>query len=197
MNFEIDTLFIAAQAIGFVATGIGIASYQAKRRYTLLVMQTTSNMMWLIHYLMLGSLSAVFANLIGIIRNIVYSFRGKYKFVESKLVPAAAIAACLITGIFTYNGPFDTLPIIGMMLASVAFYIEDEKIIRYISIFIALSWITFGIYARSIASVVSDGMTLISVIVAIFRYRNFEIYDKTTFARNDMKDDSVLSENEK
>ena len=179
-NYELDVTFAVAQAIGFAATGIAIYSFQAKKRITMLSMQTMANLMWMIHYLLLGSLSAVFANLIGTLRNIVYGFRGKYKFADSKIVPAVSIIAFVISGILTYTNPFDILPMMAMVLASIAFFIKDEKTIRYISVFIAVSWLTFGVYAGSVASIVSDGSTLISIIIAILRYRNIEIYEKNT-----------------
>ena len=177
---EMDAMFAIAQAIGFVAMGIAIYSFQAKHRVTMLAMQTVSNLLWMTHYLMLGSMSAVFANLIGTARNVIYGFRGKYKFADSKIVPAISILVFLFTGIMTYETPFDILPTFAMVCASIAFFIKDEKMIRYISVFIALPWLVFGIYAGSIASIVSDGSTLISIIIAIFRYRNFEIYETST-----------------
>jgi len=179
-NVEINAMFAIAQAIGFVATGIAIYSFQAKKRITMLTMQTVSNLMWMAHYLMLGSLSAVFANLLGTVRNVIYGLRGKYKFADSKIVPAISIIAFVISGVFTYTNPFDILPTLAMVFASIAFFVKDEKLIRYISVFIAVSWLTFGIYAGSVASIVSDGSTLISIIIAIIRYRNFEIYENTT-----------------
>ena len=177
---EMDAMFAVAQAIGFVAMGIAIYSFQAKHRITMLTMQTVSNLLWMTHYLMLGSMSAVFANLIGTVRNVIYGFRGKYKFADSKIVPAVSIIVFVISGIMTYTGPFDILPTFAMVFASIAFFIKDEKMIRYISVFIALPWLTFGIYAGSIASIVSDGSTLISIIIAIFRYRKFELYESST-----------------
>lgn len=173
-------MFAIAQAIGFVAMGIAIYSFQAKHRITMLTMQTAANLLWMVHYLMLGTASAVFANLIGTVRNVIYGFRGKYKFADSKIVPAVSIIVFVISGIMTYTGPFDILPTFAMVCASIAFFIKDEKMIRYISVFIALPWLTFGIYAGSIASIVSDGSTLVSIIIAIFRYRKFEIYESTT-----------------
>jgi hypothetical protein len=175
-----DAMFAIAQAIGFVAMGTAIYSFQARRRITMLSLQTVSNLLWMTHYLMLGSTSAVFANLIGTVRNVIYGFRGKYKFADSKLVPAISIIVFLISGVMTYSGPFDILPTFAMVFASIAFFIKDEKMIRYISVFIALPWLTFGIYAGSIASIVSDGSTLLSILIAIFRYRKFEIYESTT-----------------
>ena len=179
-NIEIDLTFIIAQAVGFVATGIAIYSFQAKHRVTMLTMQTTSNLLWMVHYLMLGSLSAVFANFIGTVRNIIYGFRGKYKFADSKIVPAVSIVAFIISGIFTYTNPFDILPTLAMIFASIAFFVKEERLIRGISVFIAISWLTFGFYAGSIAGIVSDGSTLISIIIAMIRYRDFRIYEKTT-----------------
>ena len=174
-----DAMFAIAQAIGFVAMGIAIYSFQAKHRVTMLAMQTVSNLLWMTHYLMLGSMSAVFANLIGTVRNVIYGFRGKYKFADSKIVPAISIIVFLITGVMTYTTPFDILPTFAMVCASIAFFIKDEKMIRYISVFIALPWLVFGIYAGSIASIVSDGSTLLSIIIAILRYRNFGIYESS------------------
>lgn len=175
-----DAMFAIAQAIGFVAMGIAIYSFQARHRITMLAMQTVSNLLWMVHYLMLGTPSAVFANLIGTVRNVIYGFRGKYKFADSKIVPAISIIVFVISGIMTYTGPFDILPTFAMVCASIAFFIKDEKMIRYISVFVALPWLTFGIYAGSIASIVSDGSTLVSIIIAIFRYRKFELYESTT-----------------
>ncbi len=177
---EMDAMFAIAQAIGFVAMGIAIYSFQARHRITMLAMQTVSNLLWMVHYLMLGTPSAVFANLIGTVRNVIYGFRGKYKFADSKIVPAISIIVFVISGIMTYTGPFDILPTFAMVCASIAFFIKDEKMIRYISVFVALPWLTFGIYAGSIASIVSDGSTLVSIIIAIFRYRKFELYESTT-----------------
>lgn len=180
-NYEITVMFVIAQAVGFVATGIAIYSFQAKHRITMLTMQTVSNLLWMMHYLILGnSLSAVFANLIGTTRNVIYGMRGKYKFADSKIIPAFYIAAFIISGIFTYTGPIDILPTLAMVCASIAFFVKEEKLIRYISVLIAISWLSFGIYHGSIASIVSDGSTLVSIIIAIIRYGSFGIYEKHT-----------------
>ena len=178
---EIDALFIIAQSVGFIALGIAMLSFQAKRRITMLSMQTVSNLLWMLHYLLLGNImSAVIANLIGIVRNIIYGLRGKYKFADSKIIPIASIIAFLISGVFTYTNPFDILPTLAMVFASIAFFVKEERIIRYISVLVGVCWLTFGIYAGSIAGIISDGSTLISIIIAIIRYRNFDIYEATT-----------------
>jgi hypothetical protein len=173
-------MFIIAQAVGFIATGVAIASFQAKKRINMLLMQTVSNLLWMAHYFMLGSLPATFAFLIASTRNVVYGFRGKYKFADSKAVPALYIVAFIISGAITYETPLDILPTLGMVCASIAFFVKEEKLIRYISVLIALSFFSFGVYQGSIASIFAEGSTLISIIVAMIRYGGFEKYEKET-----------------
>ncbi len=179
-NYELSTVFIIAQVVGFIATGVAIASFQAKRRINMLMMQTVSNLLWMAHYFMLGSLPATFAFLIGATRNIIYGFRGKYKFADSKMIPAFYIVAFIVSGILTYETPLDILPTVGMVFASIAFFVKDERVIRYISVLIAISFFSFGVYQGSFASIVSDGSTLISIVIAMIRYRGFDQYEKNT-----------------
>lgn len=194
-NYELSVMFIVAQVVGFIATGISIASFQAKKRINMLIMQTVSNFLWMTHYFMLGSLPATFAFLIASTRNVVYGLRGKYKFADSKAVPALYIVAFIISGVITYETPLDILPTLGMVCASIAFFVKEEKLIRYISVLIALSFFSFGIYQGSIASIFAEGSTLASIIIAMIRYGGFEKYEKETprFVEDDRE---TLSESE-
>ncbi len=168
---DIDTVFIIAQIIGFFAMGFAIGSYQLKNRVSIILAQNFSNAFWVIQYLLLGAYSAVVVNVIAIIRNAVYSLRGKYKFADSIWVPVFSAVAFIISGIFTYETPFDILPCVAMVLASFAFFMKNEVYIRYLSLTVAAPWVVFSAYSGSIAGVLSDSITFISIIVAIIRYR--------------------------
>lgn len=174
LGLKIDALFVAAQLVGFLATGMGVASYQTKHRSNIIIRQIIANTGWIIHYLMLGSYSAVVANSIGTVRNILYSFRGKYKFADSKLIPTISIIIFVISGAITYKDAFDILPTFAMIVASIALYIKDEKIIRYLSILLPVSWLLYAIRHFSIAGVISESLVLISVVVSIVRYHGME-----------------------
>ena len=174
---EIDLIFVIAQIVGFVATVFGIISFQSRLRKKIILYQIFANSLWIIHYLLLGSMAAVAANAVGTARNIVYSMGDKYKFARSKAVPVIAIAVFIIMGVLTYTSPFDILPTAAMVVASIAFFVKDEKWIRYMSLVISASWFVFGISVRSLASFISDGFILISIIIAIWRYREIKIYE--------------------
>ncbi len=169
---DIDAVFIIAQLIGFCAMGFAIVSYQMRKRISIIIVQNFSNVFWVVQYILLGAYSAVVVNIIAIVRNAVYSMRGKYKFADSIFVPAVASSAFILSSIFTYETPFDILPCIAMVIASFAFFMKNEVYIRYLSLAVALPWIVYGAYSGSIAGVLSDSITFISIIVAIVRYRN-------------------------
>ena len=168
---DIDIMFIIAQVIGFMAMGFGISAYQMRKRASIIAMQNITNIFWIVQYLLLGAYSAVFVNAIAIVRNAVYSLRGKYKFADSIWIPIISATAFVISGFFTFKTVFDILPIIAMILASFAFFMKDEMHIRYLSIFVAVPWIIFSIYSGSIAGALADSITLVSIIVAIIRYK--------------------------
>ena len=177
MNFgDYGPLYIVAQLIGFVAMFFSLISFQAKTRGGIIALQILSNSILVVQYFLLGYstgevyYSAVVANFIGLFRNAIYSMRGKWKIARSKAVPAIAILLFIVSGIFTYKTPFDILPIFSMCVSSIAFFMREERLIRYLSVLVILPWVVYSIYAGNIASIISDSLNLISVIIAILRF---------------------------
>ena len=177
MNFgDYGPLYIVAQLIGFVAMFFSLISFQAKTRGGIIALQILSNSILVVQYFLLGYstgevyYSAVVANFIGLFRNAIYSMRGKWKIARSKVVPAVAILLFIVSGIFTYKTPFDILPIFSMCVSSIAFFMREERLIRYLSVLVILPWVVYSIYAGNIASIISDSLNLISVIIAIMRF---------------------------
>ena len=177
MSFgDYGPLYIVAQLIGFVAMFFSLISFQAKSRGGIIALQILSNSILVVQYFLLGYstgemyYSAVVANFIGLIRNAIYSMRGKWRISRSRIVPAVAIVLFIVSGVFTYKTPFDILPIFSMCVSSVAFFMREERLIRYLSVLVILPWVIYSIYAGNIASIISDSLNLISVIIAILRF---------------------------
>ena len=173
-DYEIG--YIIAQGIGFLAMFFSLISFQAKTRGGIIALQILSNSILVIQYLMLGFYSednyysAVVANFIGLIRNTIYSFRGKWRISKSKAVPVIAIVIFIVSGIFTYETPYDILPVFSMCVSSIAFFMREERLIRCLSVLVILPWVVYSIYAGNIASMLTDGLNLISVLIAIVRF---------------------------
>ena len=92
---SIDWAFVGIQLIGFVAMGLGIGSFQAKRRTTILAVQIVGSLLWCLQFFLLNSPAGLANNAIGILRNTVYSQKEKHAWVNSRLVPAFFILLVL------------------------------------------------------------------------------------------------------
>ena len=193
-GYEIDATYIIAQLAGFVAMGFGMYSYQTKKRFSILALQACSNIFWLIQYFLLGRYSAVAANVIGVVRNVIYLCRGRFKFADSRLVPVFCMVAFIVSGVFTYTSPIDVLPILAMLIATVAFFMKNEQMIRILSLGVAISWFTFGLLAGSIASMISDGITFFAILIAVIRYHRIAGYEKNTLDLKVSTDAGVQNE---
>lgn len=164
-------LDIVAQIIGFLALAFTAGSFQGKNRKRILIFQSLGSFLWMVQFILLGSYTGAIVNSISVIRNVFYYFKDKNKLFSSKWLPFLAGILYVICGIFTFDGILSVLPVIAALIASVAFYITEEKKIRILSLFVSPLWMVYDIFAPSIAGVLTESITLISIIIALFRFR--------------------------
>ncbi len=163
--------YILIQLIGFCAMAFGILSFQAKRRNTILLMQMTASILWAVQYLLLGAYTGVALNLVSIFRNLFFTKKGKSRLVDSRLFPIAVMTVFFIAGIATYDGAISLFPTAAMMISTIALYITEERSIRLLSLLVSPLWLIYNIKTGALAGAICETITLISIIVALIRYR--------------------------
>jgi len=52
-----------------------------------------------------------------------------------------------------------------------AFWLKDEKKIRLLSLLGSPCWLVYNLYSRAYGSALGDGLTICSILVALFRYK--------------------------
>ncbi|MBQ9112739.1 MAG: YgjV family protein [Clostridia bacterium] len=72
---------------------------------------------------------------------------------------------------FINKSPIDLLPIAGVLLHTGAFWITNEKMIRRVSLAGSPFWLVYNFVSRAYGSAVGDILTMVSIIVAMIRYR--------------------------
>ena len=91
---------IGIQIIGFVAMAFCIGSYQVKSGRGLILCKTAGDLLYVVHYLLLGSYSGCVTLGVSAVNQIVYSFRGRQKWADWKgwrwLFSGLMVAACLL-----------------------------------------------------------------------------------------------------
>ena len=63
------------------------------------------------------------------------------------------------------------LPAIAMTITSVGLFFKNEQTVRKINLFSSPPWIIYNAFAKSVPAVFTESMTMVSVIIALIRYR--------------------------
>ena len=160
------------QLIGFGAVGAAILAWQERRHCNIMYLQALSCIIWAVQFVLLGSITAVLLNVLGAMRNLVYSQKMRFKCLSSPTIPIIFAVLFLGAGIFSFTleGWKALLPTFSMIVASVSFYVSDEKIVRRLSFLISPPWLIYNIIFFSLAGIFNEVLCMASIAIAIYRY---------------------------
>ena len=164
-------MFEIAQAIGFVAMTFAIISFQMKTSGKILIVQSIASGLWIVHFSLLSAYTGAVLNIFSVARNFLYYFLQK-KEVKGKIYFSMGAAAVgLALSIITYADAWSLLPMIGMTIQCFSFSITRAKYLRIANLFASPFWLTYDIYFRSYVGTATEIFAMISMIVALIRYR--------------------------
>ena len=148
------------QLIGIIAFCIVVLSFYNKNSKTIIAYQIVSNFAYTVHYFLLGALSGAFTSFVGIFRNIGLI---KLKSYEGKKVLAMLVILCYIaiTVIF-YENFYSIFPMVANSTYLLMMLRGDRKSLIIGGIVSASLWLSYGIFVKSYASVITESILLIS-----------------------------------
>lgn len=76
----------------------------------------------------------------------------------------------IAAGIALYRNIFSILPIIGVLLHTGAFWIDEEKTIRRISFAGSPFWLVYNFASHAYGSCIGDILSMISLAVSMIKY---------------------------
>lgn len=144
------------------------SSYLTKNRYILLVNTMLSSVFFIIAYVLLDAKSAVYINILSIVRQILLLIQEKNNSQRMYVyVFFFNVISTVLVGILTYENVFSALPALGTLIFVYSSWQKDIKMYRLCGIFIEINWLVYGLYLRSIVSIV---MECILVPVVIYNF---------------------------
>ena len=164
---------ILIQAIGFVAMAIGILSFQRKKRASIIAFQMTASTLWSLQFLLLGGYTGAIQNALNIARGFVLVQKRKHKWADSYVTLAVIILCFAASGFITVGieGVWALLPIAASIASSFALFADKEELLRKLSLIVSPLWLIYNIHTLSIAGIVAETLTIISIFVALYRFR--------------------------
>ena len=157
---------IYIQLIGLLAFCILVLSFYKKDTKTILVYQTTSNLIYFIHYFLLGGLTGAFISLMSVIRNIVFIKT------KSKIIIPIFILSYLIITIIFYESIYSILPMISNSCYLIFITFNTKKDLLIGEIISATLWVIYSIFVLSYTEIITESILIVSNVIQLIRLRN-------------------------
>ena len=161
--------YIIAQIIGLIAFIFSLVAYHRKDKKTILNNMLLSNILNLVHYLLLGAFSGCVTKILAIFRDYFIILKEKYKNLSNIAYLIFFIILYMIATIFTYNGILSILPLMSAIIYIIFIWNGNEILIKKTAFFCYFLWLIYNIFVLSIAGIVSNIISIISTLIAIKR----------------------------
>lgn len=167
---------ILAQIIGFIAVIIFLLSYQQKKRANIILFNVTSRVLYIIQYLLLGAFSGAILDVLGALSSIIAGkkhteFIKKHKTAVIVSVNTVIVAAGVTIAVINKSW-LDLFSLTGVLFHTCAFWLDDEKIIRRVSLLGSPFWFIYNFCSNAYGSSVGDLLTVGSILIAMYRHRD-------------------------
>ena len=162
---------IAAFIIGLLAVACFLLSYQMKRRKGIILLNATSRALYILQYILLGAFDGAALDVSGIVASILAGKMDAPLIKKHlKLFIVGIDLIIIASGLIFYRNIFSLFPIVGVLLHTSAFWLEREKHIRLVSLLGSPFWLVFNITSGAYGSAIGDTLSIVSILIAIFRY---------------------------
>ena len=155
--------------LGFISVGLFFYSYQCTEKRKLMVIQTVATALSCVQYLLIGAFSGFALNIVCIIRNLAFYYRDKYK--RTDIVIPLFFAICMaVASIFSWEGIHSLLITLGLVVNTMCMGIFNAKDFRKTILISSSLILVYNIFAFSYSGILSESISLISVVIGIIRY---------------------------
>lgn len=165
-----DPIFIIGQIFGVIAIALGFLSYQMKTQEKLILMQALTGFVFIIHYLMIGAVTGMAMNIVGLVRCIVYYFRNK-KRSDEKVTPIIFAIIMGLIGILTWETWYSVFVFFGLIINTLCLAFSDPQKVRASILVTSPLVIIYDAFALSFGGIVYESVAIISALIGILRNR--------------------------
>ncbi len=166
--------YILSQIFTVITYGLLGATYYAKDRRNILIINFLSIIANGVAYLLLSAWSGLAMCVVALIRNIIFLVDEKKNGKRDKINKTDVIiliilyAISIISAIFTYEGFLSLLSVIATMLYTLSVWQKKTNIYKLLGIPIGVLWIAYNVYVMSIFGTILETVLLICSTTGYF-----------------------------
>lgn len=159
---------IVVQLVGILGIAANVIIYQQKKGKSLLTFKLISDLLWFLHYVLLGAYSGAAIAVIGVFRESVFINQDK-KWAKGRQWLILFMICSVVSSVFTWKNWFSLLPAIGSVISVISFWRNDPKLARFLALAISACMMTYDIVCGSYMGIANEIFTISSVIFGILR----------------------------
>ena len=166
---------LIANGIGLVAITLYVLGYLQKTRKNIIIVSVISKVLYVLQYILLGAISGAILDIVGALSSILAERKNKIGFIKKHTVLFVVIMDCLIVAggavlFFVFGDKYALFSTIGVLLHTSAFWIDDEKKIRKLSLIGSPFWFVYNLMSKAYSCCIGDLLSMVSIVTSMIRY---------------------------
>lgn len=166
----INVNYTISQILALLSFIISLIAFHRDKKEKILSNMILSNILNLIHYLLLGAFSGVLTKIIAILRDYIIINKKNKKILNSKYTLIILIVLYIFAAIFSYNNIYSLFPIIAALIYIVSIWNGNALRTKKTAFFCEFLWLGYNIFVFSIVGIFSKIIAIISTYIAIKNY---------------------------
>ncbi|MBQ7040296.1 MAG: YgjV family protein [Clostridia bacterium] len=159
-----------AFCVGLAAVTLYLLGYLQKKRTNIIVLNATSRVLYIIQYILLSAFEGAVLDVAGVVSSFLAQKKDTPLIKKRFKVFIGSNILIVAMGLLLYKNIFSILPIIGVVLHTSAFWIDDEKIIRRVSLLGCPFWFVYNFVSEAYGSCIGDFLSMVSIAISMYRY---------------------------
>ena len=134
---------------------------------------------WILYFIFQADVVSALINVVCVAQLLVFLQREKYKWANSKLWLYFFVIIQIVIGALTFSKWHDIFAILAGVSSTVAYFVLNKKLYRFISLFSMSSWVLNSVFKWYIIALLHDSFATVSVLVSIVRFDILKQNDET------------------
>ena len=161
--------YIIGQVLGIVAVVLGFISYQMKLPRGIILTQLATAMVFALHYLLIGAVTAAVLNFLAGVKCIAYYFRDK-KGGRSVAEPIIFIVLVIVSGVLTWESWYSIALMVGLVVDTVGLALSDAQMTRRFVFVKSPLCLLYNAMVFSVGGIIYECAVLASSVIGLLKY---------------------------
>ena len=161
---------LIGQLLSLAAVATGFVSFQMKTPKGILSFQILTALLFSVHYVLIGAMTAAALNFLAAIKCVFYYVRNKRQS-KALWAPVFFTALVLVTSLLTWDGWYSVFILAGLLVNSVGLSLSNPQTIRKLTLIKSPLCFVYNLFVLSSGGMIYEVAVLVSAILGLLKNR--------------------------